>query len=133
EAIAERAGEVILEFYRGACAVRAKPDASPVTAADEAAERVILPALVALTPEVRIVSGEAAAAGAIPVVSGPGNPRRCFWLVDPLDGTKEFLRRNDEFTVNIALIDNGRPILGVVAAPALSLSYAGAGQGNARE
>jgi 3'(2'), 5'-bisphosphate nucleotidase len=125
EAIAERAGEVILEFYRGACAVRAKPDASPVTAADEAAERVILPALAALTPDMPIVSEEAAAAGAVPVVSGPGNPSRCFWLVDPLDGTKEFLRRNGEFTVNIALIEEGRPILGVVHVPALGTTYGG--------
>jgi 3'(2'), 5'-bisphosphate nucleotidase len=125
EAIADRAGEVILEFYRGVCTVRTKPDASPVTAADEAAEHVILPALAALTPNVPIVSEEAAAAGAIPTVSGSGNPSGCFWLVDPLDGTKEFLRRNGEFTVNIALIEDGRPILGVVHVPALGTTYGG--------
>jgi 3'(2'), 5'-bisphosphate nucleotidase len=125
EAIAERAGEVILEFYRGAVEARAKADASPVTAADEAAEAVILPALERLLPGVPAVSEEAVAAGRIPEVHGPGNPSNRFWLVDPLDGTKEFLRRNDEFTVNIALIEDGRPLLGVVQIPALATTYGG--------
>src|SRR5882724_6477792 len=123
EAIAERAGEVILGYYKGVIAQRAKADASPVTAADEAAEAVIIPALRALTPDIPVVSEEAVAAGHIPEVHGPGNPSNRFWLVDPLDGTKEFIKRNGEFTVNIALIENGKPILGVVYAPVLDICY----------
>jgi 3'(2'), 5'-bisphosphate nucleotidase len=125
EAIAERAGEVILGFYDGAVATRAKADASPVTAADEAAEAAILPALEPLLPGVPAVSEEAVAAGRIPDVHGAKNPSGRFWLVDPLDGTKEFISGNGEFTVNIALIDRGRPILGVVHIPALATTYAG--------
>jgi 3'(2'), 5'-bisphosphate nucleotidase len=125
EAIAERAGEVILGFYDGAVATRAKADASPVTAADEAAEAAILPALAPLLPGVPAVSEEAVAAGRIPDVHGPANPSGRFWLVDPLDGTKEFISRNGEFTVNIALIDEGRPVLGVVHIPALATTYGG--------
>src|SRR5882672_1075419 len=126
EAIAERAGEVILGYYKGVIAQRAKADASPVTAADEAAEAVIVPALQALTPEVPVVSEEAVAAGHIPEVHGPGNPSKRFWLVDPLDGTKEFISRNGEFTVNIALVEEGRPTLGVVFAPAMDTLWRGA-------
>jgi len=125
EAIAERAGKVILGHYQGVIAQRAKADASPVTAADEAAEAVIIPALRALTPDIPVVSEEAVAAGHIPEVHGPGNPSNRFWLVDPLDGTKEFISRNGEFTVNIALIENGRPVLGVVHIPALATTYGG--------
>ncbi len=125
--IAERAGAVILEIYAQseAVEVREKADSSPVTAADEAAEAVILEALAALTPEVPVVSEEAFEAGKIPVVGDLP-----FWLVDPLDGTKEFLSRNGEFTVNIALIAEGQPVAGVVHAPALSRTWLGAtGQG----
>jgi len=125
EAIAERAGDVILGFYDGAVETRTKADASPVTAADEAAEATILPALEALLPGVPAVSEEAVAAGRIPDVHGPANPGGRFWLVDPLDGTKEFLSRNGEFTVNIALIENGHPVLGVVHIPALATTYGG--------
>jgi 3'(2'), 5'-bisphosphate nucleotidase len=132
EAIAERAGNVILGYYQGAIAQRAKADASPVTAADEAAEAVIVPALQALTPDVPVVSEEAVAAGHIPEVHGPGNPSNRFWLVDPLDGTKEFISRNGEFTVNIALIEDGRPLLGVVHVPALATTYGGMVPGIAR-
>jgi 3'(2'), 5'-bisphosphate nucleotidase len=132
EAIAERAGKVILGHYQGAIAQRAKADASPVTAADEAAEAVIVPALQALTPDIPVVSEEAVAAGHIPEVHGPGNPGNRFWLVDPLDGTKEFISRNGEFTVNIALIENGRPLLGVVHVPALATTYGGITPGIAR-
>jgi 3'(2'), 5'-bisphosphate nucleotidase len=133
EAIAERAGEVILGFYSGAVEARAKADASPVTAADEAAEAVILPALAPLLPGVPAVSEEAVAAGKIPDVHGPANPSGRFWLVDPLDGTKEFISRNGEFTVNIALIHDGRPILGVVHIPALATTYGGLVPGLARK
>ena len=124
--LARRAGDVILDFYRTDFEIRRKDDASPVTEADEAAERVILPALRALTPGVPVIAEEEAAAGRIESISGD-----YFWLVDPLDGTKEFIAGNDEFTVNIALIHTVRPVLGVVYAPALDAMYAGTGPGTA--
>jgi 3'(2'), 5'-bisphosphate nucleotidase len=124
--VARRAGDVILDIYNSDFEVRRKDDASPVTEADEAAERVILPELRALTPEIPIIAEEEVAAGRADTLSG-----ECFWLVDPLDGTKEFIARNDEFTVNIALIRSGRPVLGVVFAPVLDHMYAGAGGGTA--
>src|SRR5438552_2025865 len=132
EEIAERAGIVILGYYQGVIAQRAKADASPVTAADEAAEATIVPALQALTPDIPVVSEEAVAGGHIPEVHGPANPGNRFWLVDPLDGTKEFISRNGEFTVNIALIEDGRPLLGVVHVPALATTYGGIVPGIAR-
>jgi 3'(2'), 5'-bisphosphate nucleotidase len=124
-ALADRAGEVILEHYHGDVAVRAKADASPVTAADEAAEAVILARLAELSPEIPVVAEETVAAGHVPEIDdGP------FWLVDPLDGTKEFLSRNGEFTVNVALVQAREPVLGVVLAPARSQAWWGArGQG----
>ncbi len=120
--IAERAGKVILAYYAEAedIAVREKADTSPVTEADEAAEACILEFLNKLTPDVPVLSEEAFAEGHVPDVSGGR-----FWLVDPLDGTKEFLSRNGEFTVNIALVENGQPIAGVVHAPALAMTWAG--------
>jgi 3'(2'), 5'-bisphosphate nucleotidase len=123
--VARAAGEAILEVYATNFEVRGKSDTSPVTAADERAEALILAALAKLTPSIPVVSEEAAAAGHIPAVG------RSFWLVDPLDGTKEFINRNGEFTVNIALIENGSPTLGVVLAPALSRLFAGADGGGA--
>lgn len=126
--IAERAGQVILTHYAEGAGieVRTKDDASPVTAADEAAEAFILQALETLTPQIPVVAEEAMAAGVAPDISGD-----LFWLVDPLDGTKEFLARNGEFTVNIALIQDGEPVAGVVHAPALTMTWAGAGPGSA--
>ncbi len=126
--IAQRAGAAILDVYEGRIAidVRQKADHSPVTAADEAAEAIILAALRDLTPDIPVVAEEAAEAGKIPDVSGGR-----FWLVDPLDGTKEFLTRNGEFTVNIALIENGCPAAGVVHAPALNKTWTGIGAGSA--
>ena len=118
--LARQAGEIIMEIYATDFSVRGKADRSPVTEADEKAEAVILSGLARLTPEIPVVSEEAAAAGNIPVVE------KTFWLVDPLDGTREFVSRNGEFTVNIALIDEGAPVAGVVFAPALGESYAGA-------
>ena len=118
--VARGAGDAILAVYATDFAVRDKPDSSPVTAADERAEAAIVPALAALAPGIPIVSEELAAAGRIPDVAAR------FWLVDPLDGTKEFIKRNDEFTVNIALIEHGAPVLGIVFAPALGRLYAGA-------
>ncbi|MCG5240843.1 3'(2'),5'-bisphosphate nucleotidase CysQ [Azospirillum doebereinerae] len=124
--IAHEAGQVILRFYNDGIDVATKVDGSPVTQADHAAEAVILPALHHLTPGIPIVAEEATAAGHRPDISGGR-----FWLVDPLDGTKEFISRNGEFTVNIALIDNGVPVLGVVYAPATGDLYAAAGPGTA--
>ncbi|MDX1575228.1 MAG: 3'(2'),5'-bisphosphate nucleotidase CysQ [Kiloniellales bacterium] len=125
--IAERAGKEILAYYvegEDGPAVREKADSTPVTEADEAAEAFILEALAKLTPDIPVVSEEAAAAGHLPDVSGGR-----FWLVDPLDGTREFLSRNGEFTVNIGLIEDGRPVAGVVHAPALAMTWAGAQPG----
>ena len=118
--LARAAGEIILAIYATEFAVRDKADSSPVTEADEKAEAVILRGLVQLTPDIPVVSEEAAAAGHAPEVG------QTFWLVDPLDGTREFVNRNGEFTVNIALIEGGIPAAGVVLAPALARLYAGA-------
>lgn len=119
--IAEAAGEVILEVYSRDFAVRLKDDRSPLTEADREANRIIDARLRALDGSVPLVSEE----------SAPPDPatRRTwprFWLVDPLDGTKEFLKRNGEFTVNIALVDDQRAVLGVVLAPDIGRLYYGA-------
>ncbi len=122
--IARAAGDLIMAVYATDFAVRGKEDASPVTEADERAEELIVPRLRALAPEVPIVAEEAVAGGAVPAIGDR------FWLVDPLDGTREFVGRNGEFTVNIALIEHGVPVLGVVLAPALGRCYSGVrGQG----
>jgi 3'(2'), 5'-bisphosphate nucleotidase len=123
--VAEEAGAATLRYY-GTAEARLKTDGSPVTAADQAAEDIILAALAALTPEIPVIAEEATAKGLAPEVLGAR-----FWLVDPLDGTREFLKGNGEFTVNIALIEDKRPILGVVVAPALGQIYAGHGPGTA--
>ena len=112
--LARQAGAVVMAVYATHFAVRGKGDASPVTEADERAEAVILAGLARLAPGIPVVAEEAVAAGHMPDVSGGR-----FWLVDPLDGTKEFISRNGEFTVNIALIDQGVPVAGVVLAPAV--------------
>lgn len=122
--LAYAAGAAILEVYRTDFDSTRKDDGSPVTLADTAAEAAIVPGLRALTPEIPVVSEEEHSAGRSPTV---GNR---FWLVDPLDGTREFLKRNDEFTVNIALMArNGDtewyPRLGVVYAPALGELFVG--------
>ena len=118
--IARSAGDAILSVYGADFSVRSKLDASPVTDADDQAEAIIVSGLARQTPTIPVVSEEAASAGRIPDVG------RLFWIVDPLDGTKEFISRNGEFTVNIALIESGVPVLGVVFAPALGLLYGGA-------
>lgn len=118
--IVHAAGDIVMSVYATDFSVRGKDDASPVTEADERAEANIVPALHALLPAVPVVAEEAVAAGSMPTVG------RCFWLVDPLDGTKEFISRNGEFTVNIALVEDGRPIIGVVFAPALGRLFGGA-------
>jgi 3'(2'), 5'-bisphosphate nucleotidase len=117
------AGRIVLEVYERGFDVSAKADASPVTEADLRAEALITPALEALLPGVPVVAEEAAAAGLIATSAALGHR---FWLVDPLDGTREFIGRNGEFTVNVALIEHGRPVLGAVLAPALDRLYLGA-------
>ena len=121
--LAERAGREILLHYEGDIVVTEKADRSPVTIADQSAETLILAALKELIPDVPIVAEELHASGETPEVSSR------FLLVDPLDGTKEFISRNGEFTVNIALIEEGRPRLGVVHLPATGVSYWTAGAG----
>jgi len=116
---AQRAGGAIMAVFATDFTVRDKDDASPVTAADEAAERIILADLAAIAPNVPVVAEEAVAAGKVPVIADR------FFLVDPLDGTREFISRRDEFTVNVALIERGRPVLGVVFAPARRELYWG--------
>jgi 3'(2'), 5'-bisphosphate nucleotidase len=130
--LAERAGKIVLKHYVALeTEVRTKDDASPVTDADEETEDFLLQALATLTPDIPVVSEEAASANGLPV-GAPGGEGGRFWLVDPLDGTKEFLSRNGEFTVNVALVEGGRPIAGVVHAPALAMTWAGAALGSAR-
>jgi 3'(2'), 5'-bisphosphate nucleotidase len=118
KAIAADAGARILEVYQRPFTVAAKEDGSPLTEADRAAHRLIVTQLSALTPDVPLLSEESDAIG-----YGVRAKWTRFWLVDPLDGTKEFVKRNDEFTVNIALVDHGRPVLGVVLAPVLDVLY----------
>lgn len=117
--LARQAGDAIMTVYATDFAVRGKADASPVTEADERAEALILAGLRALTPRIPIVAEEEVAAGRVPAIG------RAFWLVDPLDGTREFIGRNGEFTVNIALVVDGVPVMGVVFAPALDRMFLG--------
>jgi 3'(2'), 5'-bisphosphate nucleotidase len=115
--IAREAGAAILEIYAHNFSVQEKADKSPLTEADLAAHTIISQRLSDLSPSLPILSEED-----IRGFSGP-DPEGRYWLVDPLDGTKEFIKRNGEFTVNIALIEKGQPILGVVFAPVLDTIY----------
>ena len=128
-AIAEEAGRAIMQVYEQGVEIQRKEDNSPLTQADIAAHNVIETGLARLIPELPVLSEESAA---VPFET------RCrwreYWLVDPLDGTREFIKRNGEFTVNIALIRDHEPVLGVVFAPALMLLYyAVKGQGAFRQ
>jgi 3'(2'), 5'-bisphosphate nucleotidase len=114
---AQRAGAAIMDVYRSVPNVRYKADRSPVTDADEAAEHIILEALSKLMPGVPVVAEEQAAAGKTPGIGAE------FFLVDPLDGTKEFLKLNGEFTVNIALVIRESPVFGLIFAPAKADCY----------
>ena len=122
---ARAASAAILEIYATPFDVRRKEDLSPVTEADERAERIIIEALRGAAPGIPAIAEELAAAQTLPA----RGPR--FWLIDPLDGTKEFIARNDEFSVNIGLIEGDRPVLGVIHAPAANVTYAAAGLGSA--
>jgi 3'(2'),5'-bisphosphate nucleotidase len=120
--IAAEAGEIVMRHY-GVASARVKSDRSPVTDADEETEAFILTALAAAFPDVPVVAEEEAAAGRIAQVQGR------FFLVDPLDGTREFLSGNGEFTVNIAEVVNGVPVAGVVYAPAVARLFYGEDDG----
>jgi 3'(2'), 5'-bisphosphate nucleotidase len=118
--LTRQAGEKIMRFYEGEAAVTWKKDATPLTAADQASHDFLVQSLKSLMPEALVISEE----------SDEGMNRfldgsTMFWLVDPLDGTKEFLKGTNEFTVNVALMEAGLPVLGVVHAPALNLTYYG--------
>src|SRR5450759_1699330 len=117
EIIAREAGAAIMGVYARDFSVWEKADKSPLTEADTAAHEVITRRLERLQPALPILSEEAI--GDFSRADSSGR----YWLVDPLDGTKEFIKRNGEFTVNIALIENGRSILGVVYAPVLNVAY----------
>lgn len=118
--IADEASAKVLHIYQSDFKVSYKADESPITAADVASHQSIANGLRKLSPDIPILSEEAAQA--------PWAERkhwRRFWLIDPIDGTKEFTQRSDEFTVNIALIENGEPVMGVVTAPALKEAFWG--------
>ena len=115
--IAEAAGRAIMPIYSRGAAVRTKPDGSPLTEADLAANEVIQSGLATRGMGLPVVSEESDLEATV-----AGSPET-YWLVDPLDGTKEFVKGLDEFTVNIALVDQGTPILGVVCAPVVGLTY----------
>lgn len=124
---ADAAAPILAIYGRADVGERAKADGSPVTLADAAAEAVILAGLARAYPDIPVVAEEAAAAGSTPTTG------RRFFLVDPLDGTQEFISRNGDFTVNIALVEDGEPVCGVVLAPAHGLVFRGArGQGAER-
>ena len=110
--IAQKAGDIIMQYYNNEMIVATKSDGSPVTAADQAAEDYIIPALNSVVPGIPIVAEESVSAGNIPDISNG-----TFWLIDPLDGTKEFINRNGDFTVNIGLIESGTPTMGVIVTP----------------
>ncbi len=118
--IVKAAGDEVLEVYGGAFAVETKADQSPLTEADLRAQRVIVHGLRELTPDLPILSEEAP-----PPPFAVRRSWRRYWLVDPLDGTKEFVSRNGEFTINVALIDAGAPVLGVVGVPVRGDIYVG--------
>jgi 3'(2'), 5'-bisphosphate nucleotidase len=118
--LAAQAGEKIMHFYGNGAAISLKADASPLTAADEASHEFLVKSLQQLLPEAPVVSEESSESPEYSI-----DRSKLFWLVDPLDGTKEFIKKTNEFTVNIALMENGSPVLGVVHAPALGLTYYG--------
>jgi 3'(2'), 5'-bisphosphate nucleotidase len=123
--IAQKAGAAIMEVYSGEIAIEIKTDRSPLTAADKASHAVIVAGLRELTPDIPVLSEEGK-----DIPYEERNTWERFWLVDPLDGTKEFIKRNGEFTVNIALIEGQEPVLGVIYVPVTDRLYWGVkGQG----
>jgi 3'(2'), 5'-bisphosphate nucleotidase len=124
--LAQQASDAILKIYAGDFDVRAKKDATPVTAADEASEAIILAGLARLTPDIPAVSEEQMSR-----LGWSGDVPARFWLVDPLDGTREFAARNGEFSVNIGLVIDRRPVFGVLMAPVTGMLWAASGPGTA--
>ena len=118
--LAAEAGKAILEVYASDFDVQAKDDQSPLTQADLASHRIIMKGLAELTPDIPVISEE----GGLPEFEerGQWNP---YWLIDPLDGTREFVKRNGEFTVNIALIEDHQPVFGIVHVPVRNTTYSG--------
>jgi 3'(2'), 5'-bisphosphate nucleotidase len=119
------AGAIEMRHYREGITVETKVDASPVTAADREAEAVLLAALARAAPDIPVVAEEAVSQGTIPALAAS------FFLVDPLDGTREFINQRGEFTVNVALVAHKQPVFGIVYAPALSELYVTLGMGRA--
>jgi len=122
--LALEAGRAIMAFHRRDAAVELKHDRTPVTEADRAADRLIVEGLQAAAPAIPVISEESTG-----TATPPAGAR--FWLVDPLDGTREFIAGSEEFTVNIALVEEGRPVLGVLHLPARGETYLADGQGRA--
>lgn len=118
--IADEASAKVLHIYQSDFSVSYKEDKSPITAADVASHEIIAKGLRRITPDIPVLSEEA-----VPATWLERQHWRRFWLVDPIDGTKEFTQRTGEFTVNIALIENGEPVMGVVTAPALQEAFWG--------
>ena len=123
--IAKQAGEIIMQIYQKDFSVEYKEDQSPLTEADLASHHLICDELSKLYPDIPILSEESADSFKL------ADENASFWCVDPLDGTKEFIKKNDEFTVNIALIQNQQPILGVIGVPAKKIVYAAVKGGGA--
>jgi 3'(2'), 5'-bisphosphate nucleotidase len=121
--IAREAGDITLDYFETNSEFESKHDGSPVTVADQAAEEFIYKSLKELLPDVPVIGEEAAAKNQLPELKDA----EYFWLVDPLDGTKEFISGGGDYTVNIGLIHNGAPVLGVVYAPVKGVLYAGHG------
>lgn len=124
--IAHKAGAAIMSVYDSDIVVDFKSDESPLTLADQMAHQIIVSALKQMTPELPVLSEED-----VDIADRDNLGKGKYWLIDPLDGTKEFVKKNGEFTVNIALIDQGAPVLGVVYAPALGLTYVASQGGGA--
>lgn len=122
----EAAATAILRVYATPFEVRHKADQSPVTLADEEAERLIIATLERAAPDIPVIAEEQVAAFGLPAALAPR-----YWLVDPLDGTRGFVDRSDEFSINIGLIEDGWPVLGVIGVPTRHLIYAAAGPGTA--
>ncbi len=120
-ALAREAGEAIMAVYHAGFDVEHKDDRSPVTEADLAAHRVLTAGLARLTPDIPVLSEEAASETDAATRAGWHR----LWLVDPLDGTREFINRREEFTVNLALVEDGRPRFGIVYCPATAIAYWG--------
>jgi 3'(2'), 5'-bisphosphate nucleotidase len=121
------AGRIEMRYFKAGVAVETKADTTPVTAADHEAEEALLEGLEHAAPGVPVVAEEAVAAGRVPAI------RDAFFLVDPLDGTRAFIRKSPEFTINIGLVENGQPVFGIIYAPALQLLFATLGPDEAVE